>query len=52
MSDNKLVSMGNKSFEDLKKTNEYGAEYWTIVWYPSSFWKVLSRAGEMFSYGN
>ncbi len=24
-----LVSMGNKSFEDLKKINEYGAEYWS-----------------------
>ena len=24
-----LVSLGNKSFEDLKKTNEYGAEYWS-----------------------
>ena len=29
MSDNKLVAMGNKSFEDLKKTNEHGAEYWS-----------------------
>src|SRR3990170_6910398 len=29
MSDNKLVSMGNKSFEDLKEVNEYGAEYWS-----------------------
>jgi len=29
MSDNKLVSMGSKSFEDLKKTNEHGAEYWS-----------------------
>jgi DNA-damage-inducible protein D len=24
-----LVSLGNKSFEDLKKINEYGAEYWS-----------------------
>jgi DNA-damage-inducible protein D len=28
MSDKKLVPMGSKSFEDLKKVNEYGAEYW------------------------
>lgn len=24
-----IVSLGNKSFEDLKKTNEYSAEYWS-----------------------
>jgi DNA-damage-inducible protein D len=29
MPDKDLVSLGNKSFEDLKKTNEYGAEYWS-----------------------
>lgn len=29
MSDKNLVPMGSKSFEDLKKTNEYGAEYWS-----------------------
>ena len=29
MSDKNLVSMGSKSFEDLKKVNEYGAEYWS-----------------------
>ena len=29
MSDNNLVSMGSKSFEDLKKVNKYGAEYWS-----------------------
>jgi len=29
MSDKSLASMGNKSFEDLKKVNEYGAEYWS-----------------------
>lgn len=29
MSDKELVSMGSKSFEDLKKINEYGAEYWS-----------------------
>ena len=29
MSDKNLVPMGIKSFEDLKKTNEYGAEYWS-----------------------
>ena len=29
MSGKNLVSMGNKSFEDLKKANEYGAEYWS-----------------------
>jgi DNA-damage-inducible protein D len=29
MPDKDLVSMGNKSFEDLKKINEYGAEYWS-----------------------
>src|SRR3990172_5654553 len=28
MSDKNLVSMGSTSFEDLKKVNEYGAEYW------------------------
>lgn len=27
--DKHLVSMGSKSFEDLKKVNEYGAEYWS-----------------------
>lgn len=29
MSDKNLVSMGSKSFEDLKKSNEHGAEYWS-----------------------
>lgn len=29
MTDKNLISMGNKSFEDLKKTNEHGAEYWS-----------------------
>lgn len=29
MSDKNLAPMGNKSFEDLKKVNEYGAEYWS-----------------------
>ena len=29
MSDKNLVSMGSKSFEGLKKINEYGAEYWS-----------------------
>ena len=29
MADKNLVPMGSKSFEDLKKTNEYGAEYWS-----------------------
>ena len=29
MSNEKLVPMGSKSFEDLKKVNEYGAEYWS-----------------------
>ncbi|MFH1233632.1 MAG: DNA damage-inducible protein D [Patescibacteria group bacterium] len=29
MLDKHLVSMGSKSFEDLKKVNEYGAEYWS-----------------------
>ncbi len=29
MSDKKIVSMGSKSFEELKKENEYGAEYWS-----------------------
>jgi DNA-damage-inducible protein D len=29
MSDKHLVSMGSKSFEDLKKVNEHGAEYWS-----------------------
>jgi len=29
MSDKNLAPMGSKSFEDLKKTNEYGAEYWS-----------------------
>ena len=24
-----IVAMGSKSFEDLKRTNEYGAEYWS-----------------------
>ncbi len=29
MSDKNLVPMGSKFFEDLKKVNEYGAEYWS-----------------------
>ena len=29
MSKKTLVPMGNKSFESLKKINEYGAEYWS-----------------------
>jgi DNA-damage-inducible protein D len=29
MPDKNLVSMGNKFFENLKKVNEYGAEYWS-----------------------
>ncbi|MBI4825816.1 MAG: DNA damage-inducible protein D [Nitrospirae bacterium] len=29
MSNKKLVPMGSKSFEDLKKANEHGAEYWS-----------------------
>lgn len=29
MPDKDLVSMGNRSFEDLKEINEYGAEYWS-----------------------
>ena len=29
MPDKNLASMGNKSFEDLKEVNEYGAEYWS-----------------------
>ena len=29
MSDKNLVPMGSKSFEDLKKLNEHGAEYWS-----------------------
>jgi DNA-damage-inducible protein D len=29
MSDKNLVPMGSTSFEDLKKVNEYGAEYWS-----------------------
>jgi len=29
MPDKDLVSLGNKSFEDLKKINEYSAEYWS-----------------------
>ena len=29
MSDKNLVPMGSKSFEDLKKVNEHGAEYWS-----------------------
>jgi DNA-damage-inducible protein D len=29
MSNENLVPMGSKSFEDLKKVNEYGAEYWS-----------------------
>jgi DNA-damage-inducible protein D len=29
MPDKDLVSMGSKSFEDLKRINEYGAEYWS-----------------------
>ena len=24
-----IIALGNKSFENLKKTNEYGAEYWS-----------------------
>ena len=24
-----LVTIGNNSFEDLKKVNEHGAEYWS-----------------------
>ncbi|MEK9149455.1 MAG: BRO family protein, partial [Candidatus Desantisbacteria bacterium] len=27
--DKNLISVGSKSFEDLKKINEYGAEYWS-----------------------
>ncbi len=29
MSNENLVPMGSKSFEDLKKVNEFGAEYWS-----------------------
>lgn len=29
MADKNLVPIGSKSFEDLKKINEYGAEYWS-----------------------
>jgi len=29
MADKNLVPMGSASFEDLKKVNEYGAEYWS-----------------------
>ncbi|MCL4474970.1 MAG: hypothetical protein M1508_01915 [Nitrospirae bacterium] len=29
MPERDLVPMGSKSFEDLKKANEYGAEYWS-----------------------
>jgi DNA-damage-inducible protein D len=29
MSDKNLVPMGSKSFEELKKVNEYSAEYWS-----------------------
>ncbi|MCW1841322.1 DNA damage-inducible protein D [Prosthecomicrobium hirschii] len=29
MSPDKLPAMGARSFEDLKRTNEYGAEYWS-----------------------
>jgi DNA-damage-inducible protein D len=29
MTDKHLSSLGNKSFEGLKKVNEYGAEYWS-----------------------
>ncbi|MFH1562430.1 MAG: DNA damage-inducible protein D [Nitrospirota bacterium] len=29
MSNKNLVPMGSKSFEELKKINEYGAEYWS-----------------------
>lgn len=29
MDKKELVSMGSKSFEDLKKRNEHGAEYWS-----------------------
>jgi len=29
MPNKELATMGSKSFEDLKKVNEYGAEYWS-----------------------
>ena len=29
MPDKNLISMGSKSFEDLKKINKHGAEYWS-----------------------
>ncbi|MEW6615959.1 MAG: BRO family protein [Thermodesulfobacteriota bacterium] len=29
MPDKNLVSLGSNSFEDLKKINDYGAEYWS-----------------------
>jgi DNA-damage-inducible protein D len=29
MPDKNMISMGSKSFEELKKINEYGAEYWS-----------------------
>ncbi len=29
MSDKQLPAIGGKSFEDLKKTNQHGAEYWS-----------------------
>ena len=29
MPDKNLISMGSKFFEDLKKINEHGAEYWS-----------------------
>ncbi len=28
MAKKELIIIGNKSFEDLKKANEFGAEYW------------------------
>ena len=30
MAKKELTTMGSKSFEDLKKTNEQGAEYWSV----------------------
>ena len=29
MKEKNLMPMGNKSFEDFKKVNEHGAEYWS-----------------------
>ena len=29
MAKKELIIIGNKSFEDLKKANEFGAEYWS-----------------------